>query len=372
MRSVTYLGVVLAALVVAAACTSDASSPFSPSSFSDAGATIVGTVNVAGSGQSASFQSSSSFTTTTLAEHGSSGLTVQVVGTDITAEADDDGKFTLSGVPSGTIQLHFTGPGLDAFVTLTGVEPDQTIVIVVAVSGSSASVTSDARRSGYPKVSLCHVTGNGSYHLLEVDGNAESAHLGHGDGKPGDEVPDEFPLVFDDECGIPRPGVDIEKATNGEDADAAPGPTIVLAESEVPGPEDVEWTFVVTNTGDFPLVNVIVKDDQLGLVMCPKDSLDLLESMTCTVLGFAVEGHYENLGEVTADFTTDLGMGSVSDSDLSHYLGVLEEPEEPEPGEKVELCHLTANGRYILIEVAPAAVPAHMRHGDMLPPCPVS
>ena len=145
MRSVTYLGVVLAALVVAAACTGDASLPFSPSSFSDAGATIVGTANVAGSGQSASFQSGSSFTT--LAEEGSSGLTVQIVGTDITAEADDDGKFTLSGVPSGTIQLHFTGPGVDAYVTLTGVEPGQTIIIIVAVSGSSASVTSDARRS---------------------------------------------------------------------------------------------------------------------------------------------------------------------------------------------------------------------------------
>ena len=36
------------------------------------------------------------------------------------------------------------------------------------------------------KVDVCHREGNGSYHLINVSGNALSAHLGHGDGQPGD------------------------------------------------------------------------------------------------------------------------------------------------------------------------------------------
>jgi hypothetical protein len=35
------------------------------------------------------------------------------------------------------------------------------------------------------KVRLCHRTGNGSYHLIEVSQSAVPAHLGHGDGYPG-------------------------------------------------------------------------------------------------------------------------------------------------------------------------------------------
>ena len=40
-----------------------------------------------------------------------------------------------------------------------------------------------------PKVKLCHKTGNGSFHLIEVSVSAEPAHMAHGDGKPGQAVP---------------------------------------------------------------------------------------------------------------------------------------------------------------------------------------
>ena len=97
--------------------------------------------------------------------------------------------------------------------------------------------------------------------------------------------------------------------------------------------------------------------------------------MTCTVLGFAVEGPYENLGTVTAEVDTgspDLILDDVSDSDFSHYLGVLEIPDDEEPeedeGPKVDLCHKTGNnGRYILINVSRSAEPAHLAHGDGYP-----
>ena len=268
-----------------------------------------------------------------------------------------------------------------------------TVVVIACEDGSSSSVSPASPSSlpfalssqnpsgGLPfalngderRVTLCHVTGNGSYQLLEVDMSAQQDHFDHGDGFPGATVPlSDPPLVLDDECRRP-PGVDIEKATNGEDADMEPGPEI-LVDSLV---GSVVWTYVVTNTGDFALTNVMVVDNRIGeipVMACTATSLLPGESMTCTVLGTAVVGQYDNLGEVTADFNTDLGMGSVSDSDLSHYLGVdvIEDPEEPEPGEKVDLCHLTGNGSYRLINVAAAAVPAHMAHGDILPPCPIS
>ena len=92
--------------------------------------------------------------------------------------------------------------------------------------------------------------------------------------------------------------------------------------------------------------------------------------MECTTdPGVSELGQYENLGEVTAVFTTDLGSGEVSDSDLSHYLGFdpNAEPEEDD-GPKVDLCHRTGNnGRYILINVSRSAEPAHLAHGDGYP-----
>ncbi|MCB0297608.1 MAG: hypothetical protein KDI38_19190 [Calditrichaeota bacterium] len=43
--------------------------------------------------------------------------------------------------------------------------------------------------------------------------------------------------------------------------------------------------------------------------------------------------------------------------------------EKGNGAEKVYILHLTGNGEYILIQVAPNAVPAHLAHGDILVPC---
>ena len=53
-----------------------------------------------------------------------------------------------------------------------------------------------------PKVQLCHRTGNGSYHMIEVSINAEPAHRAHGDGKPGETVPGSPGRVFTATCGL--------------------------------------------------------------------------------------------------------------------------------------------------------------------------
>src|SRR5262249_32603181 len=70
-------------------------------------------------------------------------------------------------------------------------------------------------------------------------------------------------------------GIDIEKDTNGESAELAPGPFIPVG-----GP--VTWTYVVTNTGNSPLANVVVTDDQIGTITCPATTLAVGASMTCT------------------------------------------------------------------------------------------
>jgi hypothetical protein len=53
-----------------------------------------------------------------------------------------------------------------------------------------------------PKVRLCHRTGNGSYHLIEVSINAEPAHRAHGDGTIGEAVPGSAGKVFDAGCNV--------------------------------------------------------------------------------------------------------------------------------------------------------------------------
>ena len=67
-----------------------------------------------------------------------------------------------------------------------------------AVGGTALSVGGTALGGGTvslaakaPKVDVCHTTGDGSFQLLNVNGNALSAHLAHGDGIPGDGEFDE-------------------------------------------------------------------------------------------------------------------------------------------------------------------------------------
>jgi hypothetical protein len=107
------------------------------------------------------------------------------------------------------------------------------------------------------------------------------------------------------------PGVHLEKSTNGVDADDAPGPFVAVG-------SEVDWSYVVSNTGNSALSDVDVEDDQGVAVTCPSSTLAVGASMTCTGSGVAAEGQYQNLGTVTA---TDASAVQVSDTDPSHYLG---------------------------------------------------
>ncbi|SDG37427.1 hypothetical protein SAMN04488589_2845, partial [Methanolobus vulcani] len=115
---------------------------------------------------------------------------------------------------------------------------------------------------------------------------------------------------------IPNPSIDIEKSTNGEDADSAPGPGI-------PKGNEVLWTYIVNNTGNVPLVNVTVIDDQLGPVtniIYKGDGDDVLaigENWIYVANGTAECGQYENNATAVGFFD----VIGVFDTDPSHYFG---------------------------------------------------
>lgn len=358
------------------ACNS--TSPVSPSAFPSGGGatTITGTAHTAGATAALSFGQLTH-------AGGDHPVEVCVVGADLCAVADESGYFELVGNFVGDLRLRFSSDDHDVVVTIHDVQLGQTIRVTVSLDGQSGTLEVDSREGGDTdsavgdeKVSLCHREGNGNFHLIQVSVSAQPAHENHGDGYPMEAVPGTDPvLYFDDNCDVLRPDVEIEKSTNGEDADTEPGPRI-LVDSRV------EWTYVVTNTGDFPLINVMVEDDKGVVVTCDDESLLTLlppgESATCFGRGTATLGRYTNTGMVIAEVMSDLDLPPVSDDDLSHYLGIDGTEEEPdeEDGRKVALCHRRGNGDYHLIEVGAPAVPAHMAHGDMEPmpdgSCPVS
>ncbi|WP_432821234.1 SdrD B-like domain-containing protein [Trichloromonas sp.] len=112
------------------------------------------------------------------------------------------------------------------------------------------------------------------------------------------------------------PSIDIEKYTNGDDADTPTGPKVLVGGI-------VEWKYVIKNTGNVELTGVAVTDDKLGAITCPKSTLAVMESMTCTKTGTAMEGPYANIGKVTGQY---IGT-TVMDQDPSHYYGAKDQME---------------------------------------------
>ena len=345
-RRTLIIGSCLMLLAMAAAC---GGGPAGPSKID--GTTISGMVTMKGASAITASAASSGAAPTTAATAPvalASALTVSVVGTNLSTTVESSGYFQLAGVPSGTVRLQFADAGVNATVEISNVGKEPLIEIQVQLTTTSAVVTDEVRSND--KVSICHRTGTGTYHMIDISQSAEPAHRAHGDGKVGDPVPGEQKMVFDQSCRAVGPAIDIEKSTNGEDADDAPGPTIVVG-------SPVTWQYVVTNTGTIPLANVSVVDDRGVAVTCPSTSLAAGQSMTCTGSGVAVLGQYSNVGRVTATSTG----GSVTDSDASHYFGQAPGTEE---GPKAQICHKTGNGSYHLIEISVNAVPAHRAHGD--------
>jgi hypothetical protein len=331
----------IVAVLVAAGVLAGCSAPAGPTPSSAGGAAISGVVSGATG----------------------DGLTATVAGTSLSAAVDAAGRFDLSGVGAGNVQLQFRNGSTSASASLANVTNDQFIELQVQISGTNAAIVSELRTA---KVVLCHREGTGSYHSINVSVNAEGAHRAHGDGEIGDPVPATPTMRFGPDCRPIGPGIELVKSTNGFDANDAPGPRILVG-------QPITWTYRVTNIGTAQLTGLVVTDDEVATVVCPSGPLAPGASVTCSASGVAELGPYRNVGTATASWalpTFDPPSGTVTDTDPSHYLGVLT-LDDDEEGPKVSLCHRTGNGSFHMINVSVNAEPAHMGHGDGRPNGPV-
>ena len=143
---------IVAATGLSAACGDGASTsvtPASPTSVrasSTTGAVITGRVNSV-SGLPSTVMATDRWSAAGISTMATTSITVTVVGTSVTTQVDGAGQFTLTGVPPGTVQLKFSGSGIDATVTLTGVAADDRIEIDITLHGNRARLDSDRRSS---------------------------------------------------------------------------------------------------------------------------------------------------------------------------------------------------------------------------------
>jgi uncharacterized protein DUF5666 len=122
-RLVIALGVAVMASAVVA-CGGPSSNPTAPTS--SAGATISGTVLSA---------------VQLRAQRVSTGITTS--GATSTATVDDSGHFTLTNVPAGQVDLHFTGTGVDAHLVIDNIAEHSTVAITVRVNTSDAHLENE-------------------------------------------------------------------------------------------------------------------------------------------------------------------------------------------------------------------------------------
>jgi hypothetical protein len=116
-----------------------------------------------------------------------------------------------------------------------------------------------------------------------------------------------------------QPSIDLEKLTNGSDADSATGPYILAG-------DPITWTYLFTNTGNIALENVDIQDDNGtpaytgdDFQVCSISILAAGQSYSCIRLGTAAPGQYKNTASVLA--VSPGGLATVGDQDASHYFG---------------------------------------------------
>lgn len=108
----------------------------------------------------------------------------------------------------------------------------------------------------------------------------------------------------------PKPSIKITKVTNG-------GNVSNIVEGDI-----VTWTYVISNTGNEPLSSLVITDNKEGTVSDCKgegslETLNPATSITCTKVGTAILGAYENSVTVVASADAI----EVQDSAKSSYVG---------------------------------------------------
>lgn len=109
---------------------------------------------------------------------------------------------------------------------------------------------------------------------------------------------------------LPDPDLDLKIHTNGQHADTPPGPEVLIG-------QDMTWEYIITNSGDRTLTDIVVTDDILDTVGTI-DSLAPGDTAILAATGTADSGQYANIGTATGQY----GDKNFSDTDTSHYFGV--------------------------------------------------
>ena len=137
MKFIRSLTVIATVAMFAAACgghdAPSIASPItaSPTARSANGATISG--NVLGTASSSAFSA-----------RGVS-ITVSVNNSSSASAVDASGHFSLTGVPTGHVELHFNGPGLDAQLSFDDVADHETIDITVHITAGTVQLDDSHR-----------------------------------------------------------------------------------------------------------------------------------------------------------------------------------------------------------------------------------
>jgi uncharacterized repeat protein (TIGR01451 family) len=203
-------------------------------------------------------------------------------------------------------------------VTDTGNVPLANVVVTDDKLGPITSFTGDSNGNG-----LLDLTETWTYTQTAIAVAGQQTNTGTVTGQdannpPGTTVTDANPANYFG--GASSPSIHIVKFVNGEDADTAPGPHVSAGST-------VTFTYVVTDTGDVPLANVLVTDDQLGLLLTfltgdsnSNGQLDLTETWIYTATATALTGQQANIGTVSANDATNPST-TVTDNNLGHYFG---------------------------------------------------
>lgn len=140
----------LAGLLLAAGCGGSAKTPTSPDALSvepstaptptpspATGATVSGMVTA---GSASGIASATSV--------GLAGVAVSISGTDLRTTTDGSGRFKLSGVPTGSIQVQFSGAGASGSVQIDDVTELDAVEIDVEVENGILEVQNEERERG--------------------------------------------------------------------------------------------------------------------------------------------------------------------------------------------------------------------------------
>jgi hypothetical protein len=76
------------------------------------------------------------------------------------------------------------------------------LTIAVAFGLSLYLLIPSVGLAGQDKVDVCHMEGNGTYHLITIAEPAYPSHVAHGDAGVGEPVPGSPGFIFDEDCNL--------------------------------------------------------------------------------------------------------------------------------------------------------------------------